>query len=157
MSFSINNIIWSSVCQPRVPPWHAIGTPILARRNSHATGAGCSGAVEETIDSPRCVDRFCRTDNEILLRSPVSPLNLLLTVVCICTTYYFLTEWICVLWGKDKVVPLLNQLSTTPWKCMGEWMYRSTYSWPRYWLEASGQLHTPAALPPEKNPPVPIG
>jgi hypothetical protein len=35
---------------------------------------------------------------------------------------------------------------------MGEWMYRSTCSWPRHQLEVSGQLHTPASLPP-----VPIG
>jgi hypothetical protein len=31
-------------------------------------------------------------------------------------------------------------------------MYRSTFSWPRYWLEVSGQLHAPAALAPEKSP-----
>jgi hypothetical protein len=24
------------------------------------------------------------------------------------------------------------QLSTTPWRRMGEWMYRSTYSWPQH-------------------------
>jgi hypothetical protein len=29
---------------------------------------------------------------------------------------------------KDKVVPVLNQLSTTPCRPMGEWMYRSTFS-----------------------------
>jgi hypothetical protein len=39
----------------------------------------------------------------------------------------------------------------------GEWMYRSTFSWPRHELEVSGQLHAPAALPPGKEPPVPIG
>jgi hypothetical protein len=33
---------------------------------------------------------------------------------------------------KGKVVPLLNYLSTTSWRCIGEWMYRSTYSWPRH-------------------------
>jgi hypothetical protein len=26
-------------------------------------------------------------------------------------------------------------------------MYGSTFSWPRHWLEVSGQLHAPAALP----------
>jgi hypothetical protein len=31
-------------------------------------------------------------------------------------------------------------------------MYRSTFSWPRHYLEMSGQLHAPAALPPGKNP-----
>jgi hypothetical protein len=33
---------------------------------------------------------------------------------------------------KGKVVPLLNQLSTTPWRRMGEWMFRFTFSWPRH-------------------------
>jgi hypothetical protein len=31
---------------------------------------------------------------------------------------------------KCKVVPVLNELSTTPWRRMREWMYRSTFSWP---------------------------
>jgi hypothetical protein len=31
-------------------------------------------------------------------------------------------------------------------------MYRSTFSWPRHYLEVSGQLHAPAALPPGKSP-----
>jgi hypothetical protein len=35
-----------------------------------------------------------------------------------------------------------------PWRCMGEWMYKSSFSWPRHWLEVSGQLHSSAALPP---------
>jgi hypothetical protein len=30
---------------------------------------------------------------------------------------------------------------------MGEWMYGSTFSSRRHYLEASGQLHVPAALP----------
>jgi hypothetical protein len=30
--------------------------------------------------------------------------------------------------GNSKVVPVLNQLSTAPWRRMGEWMYRSTFS-----------------------------
>jgi hypothetical protein len=50
--------------------------------------------------------------------------------------------------GKGKVVPVLNWLRITPWRRMGEWMYRSTFSWPRHQLEVSGQLHAPAALPP---------
>jgi hypothetical protein len=29
---------------------------------------------------------------------------------------------------KCKVVPVLNQLSTTPWRCIGEWMYRSGFT-----------------------------
>jgi hypothetical protein len=40
---------------------------------------------------------------------------------------------------------------------MGEWMYRSTFSWPRHYQEVSGQLHAPAALPPGKEPPLSIG
>jgi hypothetical protein len=31
---------------------------------------------------------------------------------------------------------------------MGEWMYRSTFSSPRHWLQVNGQLHVPASLPP---------
>jgi hypothetical protein len=34
---------------------------------------------------------------------------------------------------------------------MGEWMYRSTFSSLRHYLEVSGQLHAPAALPSEKE------
>jgi hypothetical protein len=37
---------------------------------------------------------------------------------------------------------------------MGEWMYRSTFSWPRHKLEVSGELRAPAALPPGKEPPL---
>jgi hypothetical protein len=33
---------------------------------------------------------------------------------------------------KGKVVPVLNYLSTTPWRRMGEWLYKSTFSWPRH-------------------------
>jgi hypothetical protein len=40
---------------------------------------------------------------------------------------------------------------------MGKWMYRSTFSWPQHYLEASGQLHAPALYPPRKESPVPIG
>jgi hypothetical protein len=35
---------------------------------------------------------------------------------------------------KGKVVPVLNQLSTTPLRSVKEWMYRSTFSWPRHYL-----------------------
>jgi hypothetical protein len=31
---------------------------------------------------------------------------------------------------------------------MEEWLYRSSYSWPRHYLDASCQLHAPAAFPP---------
>jgi hypothetical protein len=63
---------------------------------------------------------------------------------------------ICV-YVKEMFVPVLNWLSTTPWRRMGEWMYRSTFSWHRHWLKVSRQLHAPAALSPRKKPPVPIG
>jgi hypothetical protein len=39
---------------------------------------------------------------------------------------------------------------------MGEWMYRSTFSWTRQYLEVSGQLHAPAALLPGKRPRYPF-
>jgi hypothetical protein len=39
---------------------------------------------------------------------------------------------------------------------MGEWMYRSTFSWPRHQLEVSGQLHAPATLSLGKKLQVPI-
>jgi hypothetical protein len=39
---------------------------------------------------------------------------------------------------------------------MGEWMYRSTFSWPRHYLEMSSQLHAPAALPPGKSSRYPL-
>jgi hypothetical protein len=32
---------------------------------------------------------------------------------------------------KDKIVAVLNWLSSVQWRLIGEWMYRSTYSWPR--------------------------
>jgi hypothetical protein len=54
-----------------------------------------------------------------------------------------------------KVVPVLNILSTTHWRRMKEWVYRSTFSWPRHQLEVSGQLQAPAALPRGKAPGTP--
>jgi hypothetical protein len=33
---------------------------------------------------------------------------------------------------EANIVPVLNELSTTPWRRIGEWMYRSTFSWPRH-------------------------
>jgi hypothetical protein len=39
---------------------------------------------------------------------------------------------------------------------MGEWMYRSTFSWPRHKLEFRGQLHALAALPRGKEPLYPL-
>jgi hypothetical protein len=37
------------------------------------------------------------------------------------------------------------------------WKYGSKRSWPRNYMEMSGQFHAPAALSPGKEPPVPIG
>jgi hypothetical protein len=34
---------------------------------------------------------------------------------------------------------------------MWEWMYSSTFFWPWHYLEVSGQLHAPIALPPGKE------
>jgi hypothetical protein len=31
--------------------------------------------------------------------------------------------------SKSKIFPVLNQLSTTSWRRMGEWIYRSKFSW----------------------------
>jgi hypothetical protein len=36
---------------------------------------------------------------------------------------------------------------------MGEWMYRSTFSSTQHYMQVSGQLHAPAALPPGKRVP----
>jgi hypothetical protein len=38
-------------------------------------------------------------------------------------------------------------------KSCGKWMYRSTFSLPRYLVELSGQLHAPVALTPEDGTP----
>jgi hypothetical protein len=35
-------------------------------------------------------------------------------------------------------------------------VYRSTFSWPRYYFEVSGHLHAPAALPPGNELSIPI-
>jgi hypothetical protein len=37
---------------------------------------------------------------------------------------------------------------------MGQWMYRHTFSWPRHYLEVSGQLHGPAAFTPRERAPL---
>jgi hypothetical protein len=36
---------------------------------------------------------------------------------------------------------------------MGEWTYRPTFSWPRHYLEVSGQIHAAAAIPPGERVP----
>jgi hypothetical protein len=59
--------------------------------------------------------------------------------------------------GKGKDVPVLFNRATRLEGVLEEWRYRVTHSWPRYQMKASGQLHAPAALPPGKEPLVPIG
>jgi hypothetical protein len=44
--------------------------------------------------------------------------------------------------------------STTPWRCIGEWMNISTCSWARHWSEPSGQLHSPVTSPQGREPSV---
>jgi hypothetical protein len=39
-----------------------------------------------------------------------------------------------------------------PWRHMGEWMFRSTFSWPRHYLVASAKFHATATLLPGKEP-----
>jgi hypothetical protein len=43
--------------------------------------------------------------------------------------------------------PVINELITTTLRCMGEWIYTSTFSWNRHKLEVSGQL-TPSCFTP---------
>jgi hypothetical protein len=45
--------------------------------------------------------------------------------------------------SRGAVVPVLNELSTTPWRRVGEWTYRCTFSWPRHYLEVSGHPRYP--------------
>jgi hypothetical protein len=59
-------------------------------------------------------------------------------------------------------VNIVNNVSSTTYRVYlvskrGEWVYRPVFSWLRHYLEVSGQLYVPAALPPGKEPPEPIG
>jgi hypothetical protein len=59
---------------------------------------------------------------------------------------------------SGKVVPVLFFNRAPRHKgVVGEWRYSSTHSWPRNYMEVSGQLHAPTTLPPEKELLVPIG
>jgi hypothetical protein len=49
---------------------------------------------------------------------------------------------------EGKVVLVLNELSTTPWR-------RGGTAPSRHYMGVSGQLHAPVPLPPRKEPPVP--
>jgi hypothetical protein len=56
---------------------------------------------------------------------------------------------------KGKVVPVLLNWAQSYEGVLGEWRYSSTNSLTSV-LDGSGQLHAPAALPPGKEPLVPI-
>jgi hypothetical protein len=68
--------------------------------------------------------------------------------VHVCTCVYI---YICIdAYFKGKVVPVLWAPGHEG--VLGEWRYGSTNSWPWYLMEESGQLHSPAALHPGKEP-----
>jgi hypothetical protein len=58
--------------------------------------------------------------------------------------------------GKGKIVPVLLTKHHAM-KAYWEWRYSPLILWPRHYMQVSGQLHAPAALPPGKEPPVSIG
>jgi len=51
-----------------------------------------------------------------------------------------------------KVVPVVFNRAPRHESVLGDWRYSSTNSRPQHWMEVSGQLHAPAALPPGKEP-----
>jgi len=51
---------------------------------------------------------------------------------------------------------VIHSLSTTPWRHW-EWRYSSTHSYPRRYMEMSGQPQAPATLLPGREPLVPTG
>jgi hypothetical protein len=57
---------------------------------------------------------------------------------------------------EGKVIPVLNYAPRHE-DVLEEWMYSSTYSLTSALDGGGGQLHVPAALPPRKEPPLPIG
>jgi hypothetical protein len=70
----------------------------------------------------------------------------------------FKIDDVILLWceSKGKVVAVLNWVSTTPWRCMGEWIYRSTYSWPQNNLKVSGSFMPRPLYTWEDLPPYPL-
>jgi hypothetical protein len=52
--------------------------------------------------------------------------------------------------SKSNVTPVHNM------QVHGKWWYSCIYSYPHYLMEASGQLHTQATIPPRKDPQVPL-
>jgi hypothetical protein len=64
--------------------------------------------------------------------------------------------WICTSGTMLKVMVKVSQGFIFNWAprrlgVLGEWIYSSTHSWPRHYMEVSGQLHAPAVLPPWKE------
>jgi hypothetical protein len=64
------------------------------------------------------------------------------------------TDW-AIRKGEGKFVPVLNQAPHHE-DVLG-WRYSAAHSRPQHLKEVTGQLHALAALPPEKEPRVPIG
>jgi hypothetical protein len=54
--------------------------------------------------------------------------------------------------SKKMLTSLCFNRAPRPEGVLGEWLYSSRYSLPRHYMEASGQLHAPTALPPGKEP-----
>jgi hypothetical protein len=52
-------------------------------------------------------------------------------------------------WDSCK---LQTYLRVMPLSCVGEWKYTSPLSWPRLYMDMSGQLHAISSLPPRKLP-----
>jgi hypothetical protein len=50
--------------------------------------------------------------------------------------------------GKSKVVRVLQLIKPHAKKTYGGVEYRSTYSEPRHWMEASGKFHVPGSFTP---------
>jgi hypothetical protein len=58
--------------------------------------------------------------------------------------------------NREKVKLSLCLTTHYTMKALVEWLYRSTFSWPRNYLDVTGQLHAPAALPPGKETRYPL-
>jgi hypothetical protein len=58
--------------------------------------------------------------------------------------------------GKGETVPVLFNWAPHHEGVLWEWKYTPTHFWPRHLTEVCGQLHTPAALPPGKEPFYPL-
>jgi hypothetical protein len=65
-------------------------------------------------------------------------------------------RWYPLIGVKVKVVPVHNQSSTTPWRRKGQWMYRSTFSWPRTSWKWVVRLTPQPLYPRGKSPRYPL-